>query len=98
VEEKVDAAAAKYDQAERIVNTVVTRKDAAKSLWTTVVGTIWQTAWAVAGFLTGMPRGVWLMVAVIAGALTIGYLYRQIVLGRIRERSETEEERVAIKK
>lgn len=86
-EEAVNAVAAKYDQAERIVNTVITRRDAAKSLWTTVVGTIWQTAWGIGAFLSGMPRTVWLVVAVIVGALMIAYLYRQIVLGRMREKS-----------
>jgi hypothetical protein len=90
-EEVVNQAAAKYDQAERIVKTVIARNDSAKSLWTTVAGTIWQTVWGVAGFLSGMPRVVWLVVAVIAGALMIGYLYRQIALGRIREKSEAQE-------
>jgi hypothetical protein len=90
-EEVVNEAAAKYDQAERIVKTVIARNDSAKSLWTTVAGTIWQTVWGVAGFLSGMPRVVWLVVAVIAGALMIGYLYRQIALGRIREKSEAQE-------
>lgn len=86
-EEAVNAAAAKYDQTERIVDTVITRKSAAKSLWTTVVGTILQTVWGIAAFLSGIPRSVWLIVAVIAGALMIGFLYRQIALGKIRERS-----------
>ena len=87
-EEVVSAAAAKYDQAERIVNTVITRKDAAKSLWTTVVGTILQTAWSIAAFLSDTPRAVWLVVAVVAGALTLAYLYRQSVFKRVRENSQ----------
>lgn len=85
VEDHVNRAAAKYDQVERIVQTAVRRTDAAKSLWTTVVGTLWQSAWALFGMLTGMPRGVWLVAAVIAGVLTVAYLYRQIALGKIRE-------------
>ena len=85
VERGVNAVAAKVDQAGRIVETAVTRTDKAKSLWTTVAGTIWQMAWAVGGSLAGIPREVWLVVAVIAGALTAFYLYRQIALGRIRE-------------
>ena len=87
-EEVINAAAAKYDQAERIAKAVITRTDSAKSLWTTVAGTIWQTVWGIAGFLSGMPRTVWLVVAVIVGALMVGYLYRQITLGRIRESSQ----------
>ena len=67
------------------VTGVVTRTDRAKSLWTTVGGTIWQAAWAVFGFLVGLPREVWIVVAVIAAVLMLAYLYRQIVLGRIRE-------------
>ena len=85
VERGVNAVAAKVDQAGRIVETAVTRTDKAKSLWTTVAGTIWQMAWAVGGFLAGIPREVWLVVAVIAGALMAFYLYRQIALGKIRE-------------
>jgi len=87
-EEMVNAAGAKYDQAERIVNTVITRKDAVKSLWTTVVGTILQTVWSIAAFFSDTPRAVWLVVAVIAGALTLVYLYRQMVVKRVRESSQ----------
>jgi hypothetical protein len=32
-----------------------------------------------------MPREIWFAVAVIAGALMLAYLYRQITLGRIRD-------------
>ncbi len=88
VQEEVDAAAAVYDQAETIVRTVLTRTDAAKSLWATVVGTIWQTAWAVVSFLIGLPGEVWLVVALIAAALILFYLYRQFALGKIRETSQ----------
>jgi hypothetical protein len=56
-----------------------------KSLWTTVIGTLWQTAWAIFGFLVGIPRVVWLTVAVIVAALMLYYLYRQLTLGKIRE-------------
>jgi chitosanase len=88
VEDAVYAAAEKYDRVERVFRTVIERNDSAKSLWTTVAGTIWQTIWGAVGFLTGMPREIWLAVAIIAGALTLGYLYRQIILGRIRELRE----------
>jgi hypothetical protein len=85
VEKTVDSAAAKYDQVERIATTAVTRNDAAKSLWTTVIGSVTQTFWALFGLLAGVPREVWLAVAIIAGALMLMYLYRQIALGKIRE-------------
>ena len=85
IEARVNAMAARVDQAERIVLTTATRTDKAKSLWTTVAGTTWQMLSAMGGFLAGVPREVWLIVAVIAGALTLMFLYRQIVLGKIRE-------------
>jgi hypothetical protein len=85
IESAVNAAAARYDQVDRIATTVTTRNDAAKSLWTTVVGSVSQTFWAVFGLVAGVPREVWLVVAVIAAALTLMYLYRQITLGKIRE-------------
>lgn len=85
IEARVNSVAAKVDQAERIVVTTATRTDKAKSLWTTVAGTLWQMLWAVGGFLAGVPREVWLVVAVIAGALMLLFLYRQFVLGKLRE-------------
>ncbi len=88
VEDAVFAAAEKYDRVERVVRTVIERKDSAKSLWTTVAGTVWQAIWGAIGSFTGMPREIWVVVAVIAGALTLGYLYRQIILGKIREMRE----------
>ena len=85
IEARVNAAAARVDQAERIVVTTATRTDKAKSLWTTIAGTTWQMLWAMGGFLAGVPREVWLIVALIAGALMVLFLYRQTVLGKIRE-------------
>jgi len=85
VESRVNAAAEKYDQVERIATAVTTRNDAAKSLWTTVIGSLSQTFWALFGILAGIPREVWLAVAVIVALLTLMYLYRQITLGKIRE-------------
>jgi hypothetical protein len=75
----------RFDRADAILTGVAYRTDRLKSLWTTVIGTIWQAAWAVFGFLFGMPREVWFVVALIAAALMLFYLYRQITLGRIRE-------------
>ncbi|MEJ7847483.1 MAG: chitosanase [Pyrinomonadaceae bacterium] len=87
IEAKVIETAARYDRFEKAVTTVVTRKDAAKSLWTTVAGSIWQSSWAIFAFFIGLPREVWLIVAIIAAAFGLFYLYRQIALGKIRERS-----------
>ncbi|MFZ1702147.1 MAG: chitosanase [Pyrinomonadaceae bacterium] len=78
-------ASSHFDRIDNVVSSVVMRTDRAKSLWATVGGTLWQTAWAVFGFVSGLPIEVWIVVAVIAGLLTLGYLYRQIILGRIRE-------------
>ena len=77
---QVICAAERFDQVDRIVTGVVMRTDRAKSLWTTVIGTLWQSAWALFGFMAGLPREVWLVVAVIAALLMILYLYRQIAL------------------
>lgn len=75
----------RLDRVENGVAAVMARRDAAKSLWTTVIGTMWQAGWAVFGFVLGLPKEVWIVVAVIAGALMLAYLYRQITLGTIRE-------------
>lgn len=82
-----NAVADGFDRVEDTVNAVVTRTDAAKSLWTTVVGTLWQAVWAVGGFAAGLPHAVWITVAIICGLLTLFYLYRQITLGKIREKN-----------
>jgi len=68
-----------------VVRTVLTRRDAAKSLWTTILGTFWQIVWAVIGFSYGIPRSIWLAAAVLTAAIALAYLYRQILLGKIRE-------------
>lgn len=82
------AAAQKFDRVDDVVKAIAARSDRAKSLWATVGGTLWQTAWAVFGFFAGLPREVWIVVAIIAGALTLLFLYRQIILGRIREHAD----------
>jgi len=78
-------AEAGFDRVESTVNGIATRADAAKSLWTTVGGTLWQAVWAVFGVVAGLPREVWITVAVIAALLMLIYLYRQIALGKLRE-------------
>jgi chitosanase len=84
--EVLDTAGAKFDRVNEVVSGIGQRKDAAKSLWTTIGSTIWQSVWAVIAFIIGLPREIWLTVAVIAGAFMLYYLYRQISLGKIRER------------
>lgn len=76
----------RFDQVESTVTAVTTRTDSAKSMWTTIGGTLWQALWAVFGFAAGLPVEIWITVAVIAAVLMLAYLYRQITLGRIRER------------
>ncbi len=85
IERKVNGAAAVYDRVEAVVRTVARRSDAAKSLWTTIIGSIWQSVWAVISFLIGLPKELWLVVAIIAAVFLLAYLYRQITLGQIRE-------------
>ena len=94
VDERVNRGAARFDQVEAVVTTVITRTDAAKSLWTTVAGTVSQTVWALFGLMAGVPREIWFVVAVVAAALTLAYLYRQIALGKIRESRNHLRERV----
>ena len=83
----MDTAGSKFDRVNEVVSGIGQRKDAAKSLWTTIGSTIWQSIWAVIAFIIGLPREVWLTVAVIAGAFMLYYLYRQISLGKIREKA-----------
>ena len=51
-----------------------------------MIGSVTQTFWALFGLFAGVPREVWLVVALIAAALMLMYLYRQIALGKIREK------------
>ncbi len=88
LESKVKEIAARVDQAERIITATTTRTDKAKSLWATIAGTLWQMIWAIGGFFAGVPREVWLVVAIIAGVLVALFIYRQITLGKLRESSE----------
>jgi chitosanase len=85
LEQRINAVASRVDQAERIVVTTTTQTDKAKSLWATIAGTLWQVIWAVGGFLAGVPREVWLVVAIIAAVLVSLFIYRQITLGKLRE-------------
>lgn len=89
LENAVNNAAARYDQVGRIATNVTSRTDAAKSFWTAVIGSVSQTFWAVIGLVAGIPREVWLVVAIIAAVLMVMYLYRQIALGKIRERNRS---------
>ena len=87
-ETAVNTAAEKFDRVNGVAGAIANRKDAAKSLWTTVTGSIGQGLWAVLAFFLGLPREVWIVVACIAGALMLLYLYRQISLGKIREKTK----------
>ncbi len=87
VEQKINSAAARYDQVERMAHAVTTRTDRAKSLWTTVAATLWQMGWALFGVLAGLPREVWFFVAGATAVVMLLYLYRQVELGKIRERA-----------
>ncbi|MGD9590581.1 MAG: chitosanase [Pyrinomonadaceae bacterium] len=80
---------ARYDRIESAVRILFTRADSAKSLWTMVGGTAWQAFWGAVSFFAGLPREVWLAVAIIAALLMLAYLYRQVALGRIRELRRT---------
>jgi chitosanase len=85
--EMYGAASEKFDKVSDVVSGIGQRKDAAKSMWTTIGGTIWQSVWAVIAFFIGLPREIWIAVAVFAGLLMVVYLYRQNKLGIIRERA-----------
>lgn len=76
------------DKIDETVTGVTTRTDRVKSVWATIGGSAGQAAWAIFGFFAGLPREVWITVAVIVGILTAMFLYRQIVLGRLRERQD----------
>ncbi len=89
-ERAVAQAAAGFDRFDNALTAVTTRTDRAKSLWTTVLGTLWQAAWGIFGFIAGLPRDVWLVVAAVAAIFMLVYLSRQIVLGKIREEQGTE--------
>lgn len=89
-----EQAAQQFDRVESTVTAVTTRADAAKSMWTTIGGTLWQAAWATFGFFAGLPASVWITVAAIAAILMLAYLYRQITLGRIRELSALTKEQI----
>ena len=84
----LDTAEAAFDRIDDVVTGIATRTDRAKSLWTTVAGTLWQTVWAVFAFLAGVPRELWIITALAAAILTAMYLYRQIALGKLREKKE----------
>jgi len=86
----ISAAVEKFDRVDRVVTGFAVRRDSVRSLWTTVAGTLWQAVWAVFGFVVGLPKEVWIVVAVIAAALMLVYLYRQIALGKIREQMMSE--------
>jgi chitosanase len=78
IEAEVNKAVETYDRVESLTKKVLVRKDSARSLWTTVAAASAQAFWAAVAFFANIPRGVWLAVAVIAAALMLAYLYRQM--------------------
>lgn len=68
-----------------VIETLNDGKDSKKSLWTYVSQIFFHTLWAVFAFVAGIPREIWIAVAVIVAAVALVYLYRQISLGKIRE-------------
>jgi len=87
----IHAADEAFERVESAVNGIASRTDRAKSLWATIAGTLWQTIWAAIGLIAGVPREIWIVAAVIVAVLTVIYLYRQHVLGRIRESSAAQQ-------
>lgn len=83
--QKAETEAGIFEDIHEAAEQVRSRADSIKSLWATVGGTAWQAMWAAAGIFTDMPREVWMVAAVIAGLLVLAYIYRQTLLGRIRE-------------
>jgi hypothetical protein len=79
---------AKFDSVNEIATGLARRTDAAKSMWTTIGGSVFHVLWAVIAFIVGLPRELWLVVAIIVGSLMLLYLYRQISLGKIREQAK----------
>lgn len=77
-----------FDEAEAVIQGMVRRRDAVKSIWAAVGGTAWQAIWAIMAFLIGLPGYIWFVAAVAASAFALYYLHRQIALGKIREKSE----------
>ncbi len=92
----IDSFGEKFDRVDNTLTAVTSRADSVKSLWTTVIGAISQAAWAVFGFLAGLPTAVWIVVAMIAAALMLVYLYRQIEMGKIREQGRVTTDERAI--
>jgi hypothetical protein len=82
----LEAAEEAFDDLDTAITRIAVRTDRAKALWATIVGTIWQTLWALIGFLAGVPREIWIITAAAAAILTAMYLYRQIALGKLREK------------
>lgn len=75
----------KFDHINELASQLNTRKDSAKSLWTMISQILYQSFWALVAFAIGLPREVWLVVAVIVGVLALFYLHRQLSLGKMRE-------------
>ncbi len=73
------------DNLKILKDVIDSRSDGKKSLWSTILQAVYQAVWAVFAFFLGLPKEVWLVVALIVGIIGIFYLYRQISLGKMRE-------------
>lgn len=80
----------KLDTVTGVTDGVTSRTDSVKSLWTMVTHAIWQPVWAVFAFLMGLPKELWIVVAVSVAAFGLLYLYRQNMLGKIREQAKAD--------
>jgi hypothetical protein len=73
----LETAFERFDRADRLIDGIAQRSSRLRSLWAAVIGSIWQTLWALIGFFAGLPAGVWLVVAIICAAITLAFLLRQ---------------------
>lgn len=73
------------NQVKEVIDLIKSGKDGKKSLWTYISQVFFQVLWAIVAFFVGLPREIWIVIAVIVAVFAFYYLYRQIALGKIRE-------------
>lgn len=82
---EIEGAFAPFDRADRLIEGVLRRSSRLRSAVAAAAASIWQALWAAIGFFAGLPTWIWLAVAIICLAITLFYLYRQIVPARLSE-------------
>jgi hypothetical protein len=82
---EIEGAFAPFDRADRLIEGVLRRSSRLRSAVAAAAASIWQALWAAIGFFAGLPKWIWLAVAIICLAITLFYLYRQIVPARLSE-------------